>query len=108
MKKLNICLISFSCLVFMLLTFPILSYAENEKKVETEIGIELEDVPKKNNTKPPLIDGGNDKKNDNLFLPKTGELLSSLIIILLGISLLIFSLGVITIKQFYQRTRLED
>lgn len=108
MKKVYVRLVSCLVLIFLLLTPLTLSYAKGINKGETEVGIELEVVtPKKEiDKKPPLIDGGSNKKNYQ-FLPQTGELLSSLIVILLGISLFIFSLGVMSIKQLYQTTGLE-
>lgn len=99
MKKIYV---SFICLVFFLSGASILTYAKEAKKFDTEIGIEIEkyDSPV-DPEKPTIIDGG-DNNTDYRLLPKTGELLSSLIVILLGISILIFSLGVISLRQLYQ------
>lgn len=36
------------------------------------------------------------------ILPQTGEVITSLIVMLIGVSLLIFILGVIVLKQFYE------
>lgn len=102
MKKIYIWVVSCLCLGFFLIIPSSLSHAEGITELETEVGIELEKSEEKEEPKkPPLIDDGKDKKIYDV-LPKTGELISTLIIILLGISLLIFSLGVLSMKQLYQ------
>ncbi len=102
MKKICVSLVGCLCLILFLTVSSTSTQAEEVKKEKTEVGIELEvPIPKKEEPKPPLIDGG-DNKPDQRLLPKTGELLSSLIVVLLGISLFIFSLGVLAIKRLYQ------
>lgn len=102
MKKIFINFIGYLCVIVFLLVPYHVAKAEEVKKSQTEIGIELEMYTKEEgNIKPPLINGGNNSGNNKL-LPKTGELLSSVIAVLAGISLLIFSVGVLSIKQIYQ------
>lgn len=104
MKKICVSFVVFLCVILFLLIPSGMTQAEEVKKSETEIGIELEIfTPKEDKVKPPLINGG-DNMSDHRLLPQTGELLTSLIIVLIGISLLIFVLGVLSIKQIYQTT----
>jgi LPXTG-motif cell wall-anchored protein len=41
------------------------------------------------------------------MLPQTGEMLASLIVILIGFSLFIFSIGILAIRELYQKTSWE-
>lgn len=103
MKKVCVGFISVICLVFFFSGTSKLTYADEFKKFDTEIGIEIEKADRivVDSEKPKLIDGGSNHNNYQL-LPKTGELLSSLIVVLIGISFLIFFVGVISIKRLYQ------
>lgn len=98
----SLVLIAFLCLALTI------NHAEELSEKETNVGIQFEkgQSQSKDDIKPPLIDGG-DNRRPIRMLPETGELLTSLIIILLGISCFIFSIGVFFIKQLYQRTSWE-
>lgn len=100
--------VKLSCfLVFMCVFTGITEAYASENQNNTNIGIIFEkevDIP---TIKPPLIDGGNEKPPLRM-LPKTGELLTSMIIILIGISLFIFGIGIIVIKQLYKETSWEE
>jgi hypothetical protein len=78
------------------------------KEADTRVGVEFEKSDKLPDeiTKPPKIDGG-DNQTGYQILPRTGELLTSLVIILTGLSILIFSVGVLSIRQLYQTTSWE-
>lgn len=101
--------VKLSCfLVFMCVFTGITETYASENQNNTNIGIIFEkekevDIP---TIKPPLIDGGNEKPPLSM-LPKTGELLTSMIIILMGISLFIFGIGIIVIKQLYKEASWE-
>ncbi len=71
---------------------------------ETNVGITFEHSSEitKPEVKPPLIDGGNNRPSQNM-LPRTGELLTSLIVLLIGASIFVFSLGILVIRQLYQK-----
>lgn len=107
MKKLWVSFASCLCTILFLAFSVTFVQAEEVKKSETNVGVQIEqsDVQKEV-SKPPLINGGNNTPDQRL-LPKTGELLSSLIVVLLGLSLFIFGLGVMSIKQLYQTTSWE-
>ncbi|MEG0286209.1 MAG: hypothetical protein RR494_09100 [Vagococcus sp.] len=106
-KSLLVVISTLVTLSFLLLSFTV-NQAEEGNKKESPVGIQFEKERKKDSGegKPPLINGGSNKPPVRL-LPETGELLTSLIFILLGISIVIFSLGVLTIKQLYQKTSWE-
>lgn len=72
----------------------------------TIVGVEFEQTTDSSGTKPPkpkppVIDGGGHKVNPQI-LPKTGEVITSLIIMLLGVSIAVFVLGIVILKQVYQ------
>lgn len=93
-----------SCLLVIICFF--ISLSQNQATTyrdDTDLGITFK---KEKGTiveddKPPLIDGGNNKPPVRM-LPQTGEMLTSLIVILLGLSLFIFSIGIFTIKHLYR------
>ena len=109
MKRLGIKLLGGLCLIFSMLVAFSVSYAEETSKNNSIVGIKFDDISSIGNEdmdKAPLIEGGSNKPPIRM-LPQTGELLSSLIVILSGISFLIFTMGVYSIKQLYQQASWE-
>lgn len=85
--------------------FSVVASANKVIDKRTDIGVEFE----KNNDgkvkppiiKPPLIDGGGNTDNNKL-LPQTGEMIASLIVMLIGLSIIVFITGVLILKHLYQ------
>ncbi|MDR2278882.1 hypothetical protein ACQUEF_10290 [Vagococcus fluvialis] len=96
-----------SCLLVLLFVMMIPSKSEAVEN-ETNIGITFEKAIKKEEVevKPPIIDDGSNKPPIRM-LPQTGEMLASLIVILIGFSLFIFSIGILAIRELYQKTSWE-
>ena len=70
--------------------------------VEFEATVDSSGNPKpKPKPKPPVIDGGG-QQIDSKLLPKTGEVITSLIVMLIGISIAVFVLGMMILKKTYQ------
>lgn len=98
--KINCLLVLFSIMVLFTVN-PVVEASKDE----TNVGITFEQSKETQNpeVKPPLIDGGENRPSQTM-LPRTGELLTSIIVLLIGISIFIFSLGILVIRQLYQKT----
>lgn len=71
-------------------------------KNTTDFGIEFEkktDIITDEPSKSPTIDNGGDLGTQ--LLPKTGEMITSMIIILIGISIVVFLMGLVILKNIY-------
>lgn len=99
--KLSVLLSMMFCVLMPLTTFA--TQTEVHKK-ETDVVVEFEKTKESDVVppKPPVIDPGGDTGPVKI-LPSTGEIITSIIVMLIGLSVCIFVLGVTVLRQIHQK-----